>query len=141
VDAPLAQVFDGLGNSNRFDLVLTNQSAYTPWESDKNGRQIASGQSTPFAGVSMFADTDVDFRINFYDPGTNDPFVVNDGACDPMPAFGWQCVPKMRCLLHCTPDQASNDFRSATAGGLPNHACARLQISYFAFMTWTPVCL
>jgi len=137
----LAQVFDGLGGSRIFDLVLTNQSAYTPWESDKNGRQTAVGQSGTFAGVSMFSDTEVDFRINFYDPGTFNPFVVNDGACDPRPAFGWQCVPKTRCLLLCTPDQVTRVFRLATAGGLPDHSCARLQISYFAFMTWTPVCL
>ena len=88
MDAPLPQVFDGIGGTTEFDIVLTNQSAYEPWESNKNGPQISNGVSSAFVGVSMAAKTEVDFHINFYYPTTTDPFVINEGARNHMPTHG-----------------------------------------------------
>lgn len=56
--------------------MLTNTTIYTPWESDKNGRQLGGD----FGQVSVAASTDTTFQVNFYEEGTSTPYAMTDGA-------------------------------------------------------------
>lgn len=124
--------------------MLTNTTIYTPWESDKNGRQLGGD----FGQVSVAASTDTTFQVNFYEEGTSTPYAMTDGAL-------------ALCRLLELPDSGCGKFEEVVMAMAPSpgHAVAiapwfgseslcrkhhllfsraRPQTLCYASTTWTP---
>ena len=73
----VGQIFDGSGlaPAAEIDIVVTNTTKYTPWNSGDNGH-FAGGT---FAQISLLQGMDTTFRYSFVRPGTAEGQVVDFG--------------------------------------------------------------
>lgn len=69
------------------DLVVTNQTAYEPWNSRNTGHHDSGGQRGYFAQISLLQGTQTRFRYEFQVPNTDPParYRIGYGAPPPSP--------------------------------------------------------
>ena len=96
----VGQIFDGSGlaPAAEIDIVVTNTTKYTPWNSGDNGH-FAGGT---FAQISLLQGMDTTFRYSFVRPGTAEGQVVDFGN-PPTPPARPPARPPAHARTHALP--------------------------------------